>query len=320
MATTQDWQLALQNDSSKTEKPRIDFYHYTPRGGLNAIGSPDREAPTEYPVAFLGAMGHHLLIGSESRVWVYDGRVGGIHPWLDLTDASSGVFKGAVPVLDSSGNQQLLIKEDATASVMNMITADPTTVTDFGDDLTTYVVTSNYFNFNRPFEKKTILSFDVQTEKMTASQRFTIYLQIDDGDWLRVGYHEGAKSFTSVDVSEHNHVGRRFRYKVVYETKTAASYGFMGIEFQAAAGEMVPLWQMVLSGRGIRNVDNEVVDAETARENLEASAANQESIAMIDGYKSNPLLAEQRRVLVREVGIIKESAGEAIFSLEVVGF
>ena len=321
MATTQDWQLALQNDATATETPRVDFYHYTEGGGLGVIGSPDREAPTEYPVSFLGALGPHLMIGSESRLWVYDARNGGIHPWLDLVDASAGVFKGATTVVDSSKNQQLLIKEDASASVMNMITDDPVTVASFGDDLTTYLFDSNYFDFNRPFEDKTLLTFDVMTELITANQKFSIYISVDDGAWTLIGSHTGAISFSTTDISASSYTGKRFRYRVVYETKTAALFGLMGIEFRAGAGEMVPIWSLVLSGRDIRNLDNQPLDLEGVRDNLETTAAKEASVALIDNYKSHRIEdTETVRVLIGEIAIVKDTAGEALFQLELVGY
>ena len=321
MATTVDWQLAMANDASKSEVPRIDFYHYTDGGGLGVIGSADREKPSEYVVSFLGALGHQLLLGSQSRVWVYDARNGGLHPWLDLTDASEGVFMGASVVLDSDGNTRLLVKEDATSSVHKLMTDDATTTT-LGNDLTTYVLTSNYIDFNRPFEDKVLTAIRVQTELLTTAQRYTIQISIDDGAFTTRATHEGAITFSETDVSSASTplTGKRFRYRIIYETTNATIQGFQGIELIAQGGEMVPFLELILEGGEVGSVENLVVDPEDVFDQLETSAAKQVPVAVVDNFRSQRYEDSATSTMkFAELVIVKDTDAEAIITCRLIG-
>lgn len=318
MATTQDWQLAMANDASKSEVPRVDYYHYTEGGGLGVIGSPDREVPTEYVVSFLGALGHHLLLGSQSRVWVYDARNGGIHPWLDLTDNAEGVFVGASVVVDSDGNSRLLVKEDDFVSVHKLMQDDPTTVTTLGDDLTTYVLTSNYIDFNRPFEDKTITQIDVQSELLTAAQRYTIQIEVDGGTWTDRALHEGAVTYSSTTGLELT--GKRFRYRIIYETTDATIQGLQGLQLVASGGEMVPFLEVMLDGREIRNVENVPVDPEDVYDDLETSAAKEIPVTVLDRFRSQRTEDEGTLTMkFQELVIVKDTPSEAIITARLIG-
>jgi len=322
MATTQDWQLAMANDASKTEVPRVDFWHYTDGGGLGVVGAPDREKPTEYIVSFLGALGHHLLIGSQSRVWVYDARNGGIHPWLDLTNASEGVFVGASVVVDSSGNTQLLVKEDASSSVHNLMTDDSTTVTTLGDDLTTYVLTSNYIDFNRPFEDKILTAIRVQSELLTANQEYTIQISIDDGTFTTRAQHTGAVTFSETDVASAASplTGKRFRYRIIYQSTDATIQGLQGIELVANGGEMVPWYEFTLDAGEIRSVENVPQDPETVYDNLETSAAKEVPVAVIDNFRSQRTEDTSTvNMKIAELQIVKDADSEGIITIRLMG-
>jgi len=325
IAATQDWSLAMANDATKSEVPRVDFYSWKAEGGLGVIGSPDRENPSEYVVSFLGALGHHLLIGSQSRVWVYDAQNGGIHPYMDLTDASEGVFVGASLVVDSDGNSRLLVKEDAGSSVMKLIQDDPTTSATLGGDLTTYVFTSNYFDYNRPFEDKTLTEINVQSELLggtaaVPTQRYTIQIEVDGGTWTTRATHEGPVTFSSTDVALLELTGKRFRYRVIYESTDATIQGLQGVEIRCSAGEMVPFLELMLDGTQTVNVENQVVDPEDVYDWLETSAQKETPIVVVDAFRSEREDDTATSTMkFSEMTIIKDEPGEAKIACRLVG-
>jgi hypothetical protein len=318
MACTRDWRLLLDNDTTASQTPIVEFYAQTQGSGLAVIGSPLRERPTEMPGKFLGTDNEFLYIGSGKRVWVYDGARGGIHPWLNPADQTGGLYDSVASVTLTSGGSALMLKRGAASSYYPTLALDPTTVTNFGDDLTTYSFESNYFDFGLPAEEKTLLEVDIFTEPATADQRFTLQLSADDGAFATVATHSNA-SYSRAQLSSPV-TGRRFRYKVIYETKTAALVGLRGLQWGAASGVMVPVWSLAVNGREVLNVENQVMDPEDVFDNLEALAAGYAPVTLVDNFRSQRVDdSTTHSVLVYEVNIIKNDPNESIISVELVG-
>ena len=312
MACTKDWQMLLTNDRSTAEYPIIDFYAYTQGSGLSPLGSVGRERPTEMPARFLGADSEHLYIGSDKRVWVYDGARGGIHPWLNPADQAEGVFISAAPTVLTAGTQALMLKRGTGSTYYKTHAQDPTTVGTFGTDLTTYVIESNYIDFGLPMENKTLMAVDLFTESLNTNQQFTVQIEVDDGAWATAATHSNA-TYSTTDLSAGSYTGKRFRYKIIYESKTAVLAGARAIQLSAAQGLMIPVYEFVIDGTEIRNVENKVVDPETVYDNLAVTAAKETPITFIDRFRSHRVSdTATETVTVREVEILKNEPNEAL--------
>lgn len=319
MACTPDWRMVMANDRSTGEYPRIDLYHFTQGGGLNVLGSPEREAPDELPASILGSDGTYLFLGSNKRVWAYDAGRGGLHTHKDLADRTDGVYRSLAMELDSGGDQITMTKAGTASQWWKTHTADPTTVGSFDTDLTTYVMESNYFDFGFPFEDKTILAVDIYTETLTANQQYAVYISVDDGAFAKVVSHSNATTSVT-DLSASSYTGKRFRFKVVYETKDAVVKGFRGVQFTAAQGVMVPVWNVIVDGTQSMNVDNDHINPETIHDNLETLAAKETQVTLIDAYRSiRDEDTATYTVTVANVQMVKDSPGEALIEIEMVG-
>lgn len=312
MAVTRDWQMALTNDRASGEYPTIDYYAWTEGSGLTPLGSASRERPAELPANFLGSDGDYLYIGSDKRIWVYDGARGGIHPYLNLADQSAGVYQGMAPAILTSGAQALMVKRGTGTTYFKTYAQDPTLVTNFGDDLTTYVLESNYIDFGLPFENKTLMAVDLFTESLNANQQFTIQIEVDDGAWATIATHSNAY-YSSTDLSSGSYTGRRFRYRIIYESKTAVIAGLRAIQLSAAQGLMVPTYELVLDGSEIRNVENKVVDPEKVADNLEVSAVKEIPVTFIDNFRSQRVSdTATETVTITGVEFLKGDPNEAL--------
>ena len=295
IATTPDWKLALQNDTD-AGYPRVDFYHYTSFNGLNGLGRPLGDEPDETPSAILGSEGDNLIIGSHKRIWVYSAGTGGIHPWYhDPGGTSYGQYKARAKALNSTddpitlylGRQvRLMTVQDAEIGY-----DDPDTVVAFGDDETHYTLESGYFDFGLPMELKTLTSaYSHWGDNGSASNQYKVQLSIDDSDWIdiqTIGLGADPPPYgRSTYAAALNYTGYKFRYKLIYETKNTVRVPFKGIKFEATVGRMVPVWNLVLSGDQIINVDNQPQDPNAVFNSLELTAQKEIPVQLIDNWRA----------------------------------
>jgi hypothetical protein len=310
----------LGNDSSKGY-PRIDAYHYT-QGNLGLIGTFDRTPSgcTEAPLRIMGADGQYLFFGSHKKVWVYDARAGGLHTYWNPADLASGVYRDLAVIERPTTGQAMLIAGNGKSTRYSTGMADPTTVAAFGDDLTTYTLISNYFDFQLPLEDKVLSTVTIQTELLTTNNRYLVYISVDDGTWTLVATHTGAVRITETDINSSAYTGKRFRYKIVFETKAAAVPGLLAIQFAAHSGMMLPTWQLRFDAGSARNAEGVPIRPDDVYDSWETSALKEAPITLIDYFRSSDASdSSTYTVSFRSVHIIKNVPGEAIIEVSLIG-
>ena len=247
-------------------------FHIT-GGSSGLVGSPlgNVGTPDDTVGWFLGTEVAGAWMGGYKGVWYYDAIRGGIHPAYRFDETSySGPFRWMVKEKDSD-DDEILIFTGASADIWakGPGAVEYATVTDFGDDQDYYSLESAYFHFGLPFENKTITQVNVDTEDLSVNEQWTVFVEADDsGSWTQVAAHTNAgyQSYTlSTPIT-----GKRFRYKVCYETKAGSTRAgaFRGVKFNAISGEAVKVWVVELDGTEYDNLENEVTDPEDMYDDL----------------------------------------------------
>lgn len=320
VTATPDAYLMLANDRSKGF-PRIDVYHYS-SGNLGLIGSFDRTStgPSQSPLRIMGADGAYLYFGSHLGVWVYDARQGGVHTYLTPTALASGVWRDVAYAERPTAGQCFIIYGNGKTVRYATTRADPKLVTNFGDDLTTYTLVSNYFDFQLPLEDKTLASVIIQSELLTTNQKWYVYISVDDGTWTLVASHTGAVRITETSLSTSGYTGKRFRYKLVFETKTAAVPGIMALQFNAYSGLMLAMWELRFDAGSATNAEGRPIRPDEVYDSFEVSAIKKTPVTLIDYFQSHDAsISSTSTVVIRSVQIVKSDPAEAIITVSLLG-
>ena len=311
VSATSDVDIVMSNNLTNGKYPRIDIYHLT-NGSLGSVGSPlGGDSPDEAPHRFAGTFGAKVYIGGSKRVWVYDMVNGGLHPLFDHEIASQegAAVNRAFTTTDASGNRVIRFFD----MVGNYHDLEIDTGTD--NDSQTRSLTSNYFDFNIPAEKKTITHVTVMTDGPTANETWTVQLSADDGAFATAATVTSAKDNTEkqriTPVS-----GFRFQYKITYATSaaTASPSRLKGIVFHALEGEMVAKWRLTIDGKEFRNVENLVVRPDTVLSNFEAVGGTDTVVSFVDEMKTS---SSTHNVKVESVTVSRGNALE-IDTIDVV--
>jgi hypothetical protein len=330
ISTSPDWQTIVKNDGTEAE---IVLYHIT-QGQMGALGSPlgGRSALDETPYALLGGQGSLLYLGGQKRLWIWDAVRGGLHSaWTWGTELANGAYVSMANVLDSASVPAMIfLGRDRIARIKNDTAADPDLVTNFGDDLTHYTLESNYFDVGLPMEEKQLNKVEILFDPATGTaqapnQLWELYISADDGAFALGASSSGAgdDATTGYALGWVSARGRIFRYRLVYQTKTAVKNALKAIMVTFNTGEMVREWELILDGSEIMNVDNQMVAPEDFVTNMETLGAIYRVLAMYDNYQVPRSLdiaqssADQREVKIVSVEIIKDAPTESLVRMVV---
>ena len=315
ISASPNWRSVVANDTVEAE---IVLYHIT-QGSMGALGSVlgGRLEIDETPHALMGAAGAQLFIGGHKRLWVYDGIAGGLHtPLTWTTELANGPYVAMAFVLDSaSASCMIFIGRDRIARVKTEQNLDPDIVSAFGDDETHYTLESNYFDLGLPMENKEIVKVAAMVDAGTTSQEWTVQLSTDDGAFADVVTHSTAAQYGEAAVAAGVHRGRLFRYKLIYQTKTAVKRALRAVLVTSNAGEMVREWEIMLDGASLLNVSNAIVRPAVFAEALRATAAKEQAISVVFNYQDEDASADTGETVickVQLVEIIKDKPDEAM--------
>lgn len=318
IAATPEATKAMDNDPNTNVQTNI--YHVS-GGNIGLLGSPLGPNPAETVWKFLGSEGAALYIGSNDGVWVYDGVRGGLHKWFSRA-ALRGAWYTWVKPYDfvgddtrhffySYGGKMVEFQEDTVAL---------DTVTNFGDDLTTYVLESNLFDFRLPTEQKTVTKAYFTSDPITANAQWTLFLAVDEGAYVEVAQHTGASDgFSEVALSPPVS-GRRFQYKLVYETKVATeAVELKELVLEAQQGTVLAVWTLVIDGSEFGNVENQVVDPESVRQDFEALAQNGNTVTYVDRFLAYDRdVSATSTVRIDSIQTSKSDPAESMISVSLV--
>jgi hypothetical protein len=282
IAATPDWGAAVDNDADAAGAGdcEIELYHYTD-GQPGALGVMlGRDEMDETPFALLGSSGPLLYVGGHKRLWIWDAIRGGLHTAFSWpTTLTNGPYRSMAWVTDSDGDSAMIwLGRDRIARQKRANVADPDLVTAFGDDETHYTLESNYFDANLPMEDKRLalveVLFDPSTEtEDVPNQEWTIQISVDDAAFTDVI----TSATTGVDMTTGYAAnsgsigprGRLFRYKLIYQTKTAVKNALKSILATFTTGRMVKEWELVLDLDEVLNVENEIVSEDQVLTDLQ---------------------------------------------------
>jgi hypothetical protein len=319
ISASPDWQTIYTNNAVEAE---VVLYHIT-QGQMGALGSPlgGRDALDETPFALLGSAGPLLYIGGHKRLWIYDAIRGGLHTAWDWgTELANGPYVAMANVLDSTGaGASIFLGADRIARIRNTQNDNPDTVTNFGDDETHYVLTSNFFDFGLPMESKEITKVAILREAVDAQgdQEYTIQISADGGAFADVLTHSTA-SGVYADAEVSGTTGRKFQYRIIYQTKDTNRNALEALLITATTGELVEEVELVLDGSELLNVDNEVQNEEAFYDALVAIAGTATQINFVDNYKEQDQLTDTAttvKMKVVAVEINKEKPGESTITV-----
>ncbi len=289
LTTTPDWQRFLTNDRANTGDVRVVLYAAN-RRDVNIIGLIDGEGPTESPCRILGTDVTTLYIASHKTIWAYDGLRGGIHPFLtDPSPTDEAFFSMAKTYRNAADESSIIFKKpNRYMCPMDMFwNNDPDVVGSFGDPpAETYVFVSNYFDFSLAMEDKTLESATIAADEDMSStnHRWTLFVEVDDsGTWTECGHVAGT---TVLDLASLSLTGKRFRYKLVYETRNQQNYGVNRVIFKATAGEVVPIWSLIVDAAELRNVNNLKQNPQEVFEAWETMMESEAPVTYVDRFRS----------------------------------
>lgn len=318
VAATPEPQAVLNQD----EFAEITLYQYT-QGQPGVIGSflGGRDQVDESPYAMLGSRGPLLYIGGHKRMWVYDAVRGGLHTaWEWPTATTLGPYRAMGWGLNSDSEQVMVFSgPDRTAYTKRSQEDDPDTVSSFGDDETHYTLESNYFDFNFPFEVKELSKVEVLHDALDtgdetdANQEWTIQIAADDGSFADVLVNSDSES-TYASATLSGTTGRRFRYKLIYQTKDTERIPLRSLLISASTGTNVTEWELLVDGDELLNVDNEVQDEEAFFDSLTTIAGTETQITFSDNFQEQAQETDTgttSKVKVRAVEFVKDKPGES---------
>jgi hypothetical protein len=289
ISTSPDWATIVKNDTTEAE---IVLYHIT-QGQMGALGSPlgGRSSLDETPYAILGSQGSLLYIGGQKRLWIWDAIRGGLHTaWTWGTELANGAYVSMGNVLDSASVASMIfLGRDRIARSKNELTADPDLVTNLGDDETHYTLESNYFDGGLPMETKRIAKVEAIFDPSTGTsgspnQEWTVQISVDDGAFADAINATNDDMTSGFGTSWITGAGRLFRYKLIYQTKTAVKSALKALMVTFVTGEMVQEWEFLLDGRELLNVNNEVIDPDVFVTNMATIGATVAGVALYDNY------------------------------------
>ena len=296
-------------------------FHVT-GGSLGLIGSPlgNIETLDDTVGWFLGSEVAGAWLGGYKGIWYYDAIRGGLHPAYTYDKVSyTAPFRWMVKEKDADGDEILLFtgaSADIWAKGPGAVEYD--TVSSFGDDQDTYSLESAYFDFGLPFENKTITQVNVDTEQLSVNEQWTVFVEADDsGSWTQVAAHTNA-DYQSYTLSSPI-TGKRFRYKVCYETKAGSTRAgaFRGVKFDAISGEAVKVWVVELDGTEYDNLENEVTDPEDMYDDLLSLSETMTGVTFTR-FKPNSGTEASYTVRVARVEFEEDNEGEFYASVVLV--
>ena len=267
--------LAVAN--TNTSHQQVTFYHIT-GNSIGSIGTPvARNAPSETPYACLLSDGDLLWIGGQDAIWVYDARVGAIHPIHAITGVSAGAFVGAAKVETTNGPATVFTHEDSTdGEGRNALVLDTTHYVSSG--MNAYLE-SNYFDFDLPMEQKTVTEVFVDLTDFDGTSDLTVQLSADDAAFATVA------TFTADEVGRTSITpvtGTKFQYRLELGTENSHSPAtkVRAIGFSALGGETVRFMQFTINGEESVNIENNVQDPYTVYTNMAALRDNANTVAV----------------------------------------
>jgi len=289
ITATPDWQRFLTNDATNVGHARVVIYHIT-QGQQGVLGMPLGEDPDQTPFKILGSDGTILYLGSHKQVWAYDAVRGAIHPWLTDPSPAAGVYYDMTRTYRVGTDESafLFYKHQRFLNPEDEYGTDPNTVASFGDPpAETYVFESNEFDFGLAEENKTLETVTMIGDySMTTSQKWTLFISVDGGSWVEVAeMSAGAKTQNLFGLVTD---GRRFRYKLVYETLSSDPhrFGMNRLLFKAESGEFVPVWSLIVDANELRNVNNVKQNPQEVFEAWETLMTTKQPVTYVDSYRS----------------------------------
>lgn len=253
-----DWRRLLDNDSSK---PWVSTLYHVTGSSIGAVGRPVGDGETVGQI--VGSLDSRLLLSSPTTLWAYDAIRGGIHPLLDYDAAVYPIPSALFQAPDSSSRLETLVlgSQEWVRWLPPPYDYELATVANFGDDLTTYTLTSNPIDFGLPHETKTVVEVELTVDgSIDANQRWTLQLRADGGAWTTVLTSSQAfASASGLSVS-----GREIEYRLIYETKSASTKPaeVRSLGLHAHVGTMVRRMRLLVDGSDLQNVTNAPVDPE----------------------------------------------------------
>ena len=303
------------------------LYSVDANTGLSVLGSIlGRGQLDEAPFALLSSSGPILYIGGHKRIWAYDAARGGIHILGEHgVTLDSGPVHHLTAAIDSGDDPILLmtagIDSVSTTDVIRIKLAredDPDTVTNFGDDETHYTLESNYFDGSLPMELKELTKVEILRDAGNGSQEWTVQVSADDGAFADVLVHSTTGE-TYATATLNGTTGRRFRYKLIYQTKNTTRTPLRALMFTMSTGELITEWDLMLDGAELLNVDNELQDEQAFFDSMVTLSANESIITFIDNMQEQEQLTSDgdsgTKVTVQVIEIIKDKAGESAIRL-----
>lgn len=314
-------------DNSYTETGEAVFYYVTPEtmGVLGSIRDPENGKAAW---SFMGTDGPRIIIGSEEDLWVYDAVAGGLHHLLSTGSSATHFAPEFAVVKDSAGAQAYLMKLNSGNHLITKLHhhTNPDTVSAFGDDETYYTLESNYFDAGLPMESKQLnkveILFDPGTQTMSVdNQEWTVQISADDGSFTDVitSADTGYDTLSGYAVGWADLTGRRFRYKLIYQTKTAVKLALRAIMATFVTGEMVREWHLTLDGSEFRNVGNEVVRPRVFLDAMRAVIGDEDVVPFINNFEdiNQDVQTDATPVYVKvqQASIVKSEPGESIIQV-----
>lgn len=317
ITATPDWKTFLDNDSADEGTEAEVQMYFVGEGGMGALGSIlGSRAPDETPFKLLASRGPHLYIAGHKRLWVYDAIRGGLHSAFEWeTELSHGPYVAMADVIDSGDDAATIFlgRDRITRQKVDRVD-DPDTVASYGDDLTHYTLESNYFDFGFPMEIKEIVRIEMLREPSGTGQ-WRVDISADDAAFAQA----------AVDASGNPHhatsglttSGRKFRYKLIYQTTDTARKGLEALMVTALSGLNVVEWELLLDGTELINVDNEVQDPQVFFDAITNSMADETTIVFRDNFTEHEQELDDdgvfsSNVKVQHAEILKNSPGESI--------
>jgi hypothetical protein len=285
MITTTDWGELRTNDRGE-QYLRTQLWHYT-RGSIGAVGTFDgAQNPAESPLYFNKMEGTAIYIASDQRMWVYDATRGGLHQAWDYPTSFASGYISSAPQLDSAGDAiDVYVGNNRFAVQKRPQFADPKTGSWAAGS---YTLVSNYINFGVDLEDKQLTEVVCLFEKGTSAATFFIDIQADDsGSWTTVATMTGDNGGVpiSTDITANNLTGNRFQYRIRYQVSSGTErLEFRGIKLSALSGKTVEVWDLMLDGTEIVNVENEKQDPNVVFGNLKTTAEKEVFVSFTDHY------------------------------------
>lgn len=328
ITTSPDWRTVLANDTTEAE---VQVF-FVGEGGQGALGSilGGRTEADETPYAFLQAIGAHVYLAGQKRLWVYDSARGALHTAFEWdTELSDGAYQEMAVVEDSDGDEAFIfLGKDRIARQKTDATLDLDTVTSFGDDETYYTLQSNIYDGGLPMEAKRLSLSEIMYDVIDQdNQEWTLQGAADDGsfsDLITVDEAQAIGGTTkSIYAKGTGPRSRHYQTKIIYQTKTNERIPLRAVMLTFVTGEMVREWTMVLDGREQVNFGNEKIAGRTVADALDTmlTTTNDDVLYFLDNFKGDQDEHETTGdfilVKVMQVEEMRDSPKEGLISVTV---